>query len=273
MPIKLLSISEQYDLLSKLDNEEKEYDKNLTLAKGDLYALKHKHNMDLEPSPADVIKQTFKQQPTIAAIKNIPRYEKPIKKENLDDSLLLVPKLEPVDENELHAPTPVNDENNLADDVDLAVIQKHGFPIPEMILSQKMEMSEIIESIGKYIKTKVAPALSNLSRIGKKDTNQYAEIKNEQVMLSQYKTNLEAYLQELEDSKQEGTGVKAKHASVYFTNMADMQQRFLEILGEIKAGNNNDMLKNELVGIMDIMLQKGKLGKREYKKMFQFLKI
>jgi hypothetical protein len=57
MPIKLLSTDEQYAILTKLNEQEKEYEKNLTLAKGDTYTLKYKHNIDLEPSPLQAIQQ------------------------------------------------------------------------------------------------------------------------------------------------------------------------------------------------------------------------
>ena len=65
MPIKELSANEQIRILKDLDLQEKIYDKNLSLVKGDLYSLKYKHNMEIEPEPFSMIQETFKQQPTI----------------------------------------------------------------------------------------------------------------------------------------------------------------------------------------------------------------
>jgi hypothetical protein len=71
MPIRELPIHEQISILKQLAENEKEYDKNVTLAKGDSYTLKYKYNIDTDLNPISLIQESLKQQPTIQAIQKL----------------------------------------------------------------------------------------------------------------------------------------------------------------------------------------------------------
>ena len=76
MPLKELSLSEQIEILRKLDDEEKLYEKNVALASHDTYALKHKYNVLKEPEPISSIYSAISQQPTVEAIKKLDQTKK-----------------------------------------------------------------------------------------------------------------------------------------------------------------------------------------------------
>ena len=52
---------------------------------------------------------------------------------------------------------------------------------------------------------------------------------------------------------------------IYVTNIVDAQRRIVNAIGEIKAGNNNPEIGNEVVTLADFLLKHGKVTKCEYK--------
>ncbi len=58
-----------------------------------------------------------------------------------------------------------------------------------------------------------------------------------------------------------------------FSDPNELLPRMAVLIGEIQAGNNNDMVKNEIMEILDVLLQKGILSKTDHKKIYnQYLK-
>ena len=55
------------------------------------------------------------------------------------------------------------------------------------------------------------------------------------------------------------------------TTLEEAQQRMLHCIGELKAGNNNTEIKNELVSIADLLLKHGKLDKKEFQVIQHFI--
>jgi len=55
------------------------------------------------------------------------------------------------------------------------------------------------------------------------------------------------------------------------TTLKEAQQRMLHCIGELKAGNNNTEIKNELVSIADLLLKHGKLDKNEFRAIQHFI--
>lgn len=71
MRIKQLSTAEQIKLLKELDSQEREFDKNQSLNKGNEYSLKYVHGMDLEPPSEDSLKNAISYRPITNQLKNI----------------------------------------------------------------------------------------------------------------------------------------------------------------------------------------------------------
>ena len=55
-------------------------------------------------------------------------------------------------------------------------------------------------------------------------------------------------------------------SNVYFTDLNSLKDRYMVLIGEIEAGNENKQLFNELTGIAEILYQKGILTLDQLKK-------
>ena len=66
------------------------------------------------------------------------------------------------------------------------------------------------------------------------------------------------------------TGLKPKKYSkvwdkIYVTTVVDAQKRLVNAIGEMRAGNNNPEIKNEVVTLSDFLLKNHKIDREEYK--------
>lgn len=412
MPIRELPLNDQITILKQLAQNEKEYDKNITLAKGDAYTLKYKYNINTDVNPITLIQESLKQQPTIQAIQKLtpPSSISKLKNKrtplqpidvsvNTDPDMPTLVKMEQghvlphpfssgfpaiasstpnvrplftlgvknvtrgvspnitkttvpptpnrafssdyvIDEPSDTTLEPIEEETKIIDEdvFDRAAVKRHGFPALNEITSNKHDIASVISDISDYNKRKMAPKLAAMTRQGLKDSPEYQTMQSDCRELVKYKRFLQdmqqpndtnqigsglmkigkyyAYTRDLRNgslklrhknkSKIEGVpdqniteGVKqlllkrynpkfpytdedytkyqdiclktglrckphSKKINIWFSNLRDIQKRFLEIVGEIKAGNNNVELKNELSGISDILLKNNKMTKDEY---------
>ena len=60
-------------------------------------------------------------------------------------------------------------------------------------------------------------------------------------------------------------------SNVYFTDLNSVKDRYMVLIGEIEAGNENKQLFNELTGIAEILFQKGILTLDQLKKIFNLI--
>ena len=352
MPLKQLSLDEQIKILHDLDRQEKEYDKNLTLVKGDAYTLKHRHSVNVEPQPLEMIQEVYRQQPTIEAIKSVtkelkrkPQVANPLPKVTIP---AVTQKAEPVDPvAPIPGPVPqVETEEETA-------LRKHKIPTEREIDKNGLDIAAVILSISAYNKNILGSQLAQLTRRGMKDSPEYVAIQKDVQILKEHKNNLlknyerqrvlvenlgtgikvnlkpnpanyikfGRYYANINDIKKgvlkirkknkakvpgipdleitEGvkqlllkrydtkgpytekdyalyrricdlTGFQPKSHSklwekVYVTNVFDAQKRLLNAIGELKAGNNNIEIRNEIVDLCDFLLKNNKLSQEEYK--------
>jgi hypothetical protein len=359
MPIKELSVTDQIKILEKLDNEQNRYDKNMALAKHDLYALKHKFSVNTEPSPLTAIQSTINQRPTTEAIQNLQKSIREIvskKKQPVSKPQSISPSPSPYIAPKLEFESPVKPEDEIEDDTVLlqddndeqdieTVIRSHKFPTIDQIKEEDIE--EVVESLKSYNKNVLGARLATLTRAGHKDSEDYSKLKRDVEILRNFRKELESkqvgqglnktlpkklgrfgrfyirkddlhngwlrvrrknqtkvmdvqlsegvrnlilkryepkkYKYSEEDYRKfkeicDQTGYRPKIYSKlhtylggsFFVTLKEAQQRLLNCLGEIKAGNTNVEVKNELVSIADLLLKHDKITKEEYKAIVTF---
>lgn len=361
MPIKELTTSEQIKILKDLDTQERLYDKNLSLVKGDVYTLRHKLNMDVEPEPFSMIQETFRQKPTIKAIQNVTaELQRGMKKPRVPEIrpvIKTIPKDEPI----IPDPLPEVKQPEVKESEEDLVLKKHGFPTYDEIDGSKLEIADIIVKVSSYNKNVLGAQLAQLTKKGMKDGTLYQSIQHEIQLLKDYKKNLldrfenqkvliertglglprvymkigryyankedisqgklkirkknkakvngiadmfinegvkhlllKRYDPRMDYSKEdiaqfrkicELTGLRPKKYSklwgvlhesgmsdrIYVTNVVDAQKRLINALGEVKAGNNNLEVKNEIVSLADFLLKNRKIGEGEYKNLMSLI--
>ena len=327
MPLKELSMDEQIRILEDLDSQEKMYDRHLSLAKGDAYSLKYKHNIDVEPEPMQMMQEMYRQQPTIEAIKSV---SDQLRRKSLPPNEGVSPpdqlKVEPF------VPEPEDKES--------ITLKKHNFPTMKEIEENNLDLADLIVKISNYNKTFLGVKLATLTRSGRKDSDEYQAIQGDVQVLKNFRSKLletfdrqrvliekmgqgvkigkyyadASALQQgllklrkknksrvkgvddiivgegvkllllrkrfkptdtysLEDLRKyskicaltEHTPNKQIRERIYVTNIVDAQRRLVNAIGEIKAGNNNSEIVNEVVTLADFLLKHGKLTKDEYK--------
>ena len=338
MPLKELSISEQIRILEDLDNQEKIFDRNLSLAKGDVYSLKHKYNIDVEPQPLQMMQEVYRQQPTIDAIKSISK--------QLTDARPAIPQIGLMDIDSKAKEEPISVASD-EEDKDSVVLRKHNFPTMNEVENRNLDVADLIVKISNYNKSVLGVKLATLTRSGRKDNEEYQAIQGEVQVLKNFKARLldnfdrqrvllerigsglkvgkyyadvgalkrgvlklrkknKSIIKGVNDVKvTEGvkqlllkrfnpkvqyseddykkyheicelTGHRPKKHSrlrdkIYVTNVLDAQKRLIHAIGEIKAGNNNPGVFNEIVDLGDFLLKQGKLTKSEYEDLIDYI--
>ena len=355
MPIKELSLDEQIKLIKKLDEEEKEYDKNAALFSGDTYTLKNKYGINTDLDPLTSIQNTFTQRPTVKAIEKLNHNLVKIKPENFLKQFIeeIKPELKIKEEpqspkKEIIDPNPDNEEEDFG--IDEAIIKKNNFPLISEIDQDDYE--GIIQKISIYNRQKMGTKLASLSRNGLKNSDEYNQIKSEIEELKKYRTILEKKLEEFSgygltkpipknlikfgryyarkkdldsntlcirkknnslvfnmkitdgvkhllfknyDPKKykftdedletynkicDKTGYSPKkhsklnniiNGTSLFLSINDAKSRLINCLGEIRAGNNNKIIKNDIVSIADLLLKHKNISDEEYKNLHNYI--
>ena len=180
MPLKELSASEQIRILQDLDSQEKIYDRNLSLVKGDLYSLKHKHNISIEPEPLEMIHEVYRQQPTIEAIKTV---SKQLRKAQMTPSTGAPLTLEERPKEEPITLPPDDDKEHI-------ILRKHNFPTMKDVEDQNLDVADLIVRISNYNKSNLGVKLATLTRSGRKDSEEYQAIQGEIQVLKNFKNRL-----------------------------------------------------------------------------------
>lgn len=349
MPLKELTPSEEIKILEELRKQETVYDKNLALVKGDIYSLKHTHNIDVEPKPLDLIQEVYRQHPTIEAIKAVSR---DIRHASKKEPPVVVPR--PVipaptpKEEPVVPPEPLETATVKSESGEDALLRKHKIPTPKEIEDGKLDIAQVVVAISHYNKNVLGSQLAKLTKKGQKDSAQYQEIQNDIQFLKNYKSRLldvfdrqrvllenigtgvmkfGKYYASVADLKKGTLKIRKKNKSkvkqipdmqvsegvkqlilkrydpkksytkqdcshyrqicdltghrpkkysklwdrIYVTNVHDAQQRLLNALGELKAGNTHVEVTNEIVELCDFLLKSDKLSRDEYRNLMQLI--